>query len=185
MSFSSRKQARFHYWWSQFPGASAALVTILYVLQTIFTYIVDDAARQVLHTLVAAALWLLVGVPFFILLVRVIECRSACLRANQWYYVYLFYALQVMLASTSLALHQFDAAAFAGLCPVGTCTTPWSQSLRAMYFACVTFVSVGYGDVSPASSAAIVLTFPHLWIPVFYLGLVLSRITDSPATAVQ
>ena len=58
---------------------------------------------------------------------------------------------------------------------------------RLFYFSSVTFVSVGYGDITPVTLATSLLVLPALWSPLFYLGLLLGRIVDGnpPVTAVQ
>ena len=166
-------------WATAHPALGAAAVTIVYALQATATLVEVQAVRLLLHVLAAGGLWLGVGLPFLALLLRIISTSIRRVRLAGWYYVYLFYALQVMMASTVLALAQFDRHAYRGLCPPhgGGCTNPWQQSLRALYFVAGSFASVGYGDIVPVSTMAILFSFPQFWFSGLYFSLVIGRIT--------
>lgn len=169
-------------WW-----AGTALLAGLTVLNALLGLIANKPARVTLSALLTGAVLIIVYVPFVRVLRAVTERKAKCitvLRAR--YLVYVFFALQLAQANAYFTVFLSDEQAFAGpLCglpPPATCTheNAFLVMYRLVYFSSVTFVSVGYGDIAPATPSATLAVFPQLWAPVFYLGLLLGKIAAEP-----
>lgn len=150
--------------------------------------IIDNKPLRVaLSTIITAVTLVVVYVPFVRVLIAVSTRRAKCIEVlRPRYLVYLLFALQLAQANAYFTVFLSDESAFAGaLCgspPPATCTheNSFLVMLRLVYFSCVTFVSVGYGDITPGSPVATLFVFPQLWAPVFYLGLLFGRVAAEP-----
>jgi len=146
----------------------------------------DYTARVVAAWLLAAPIALVVYVPFVALIVALITRAYPCERLPSGYLLYIFVVLQ--LAQTQVFYAVFagnETTAYTNVCGSSTppsCTVtgaPYLTYFAFLYYSMVTFVSVGYGDMSPTSVLARAVVLPELWAPVFFLGLLFGRIVAS------
>lgn len=171
-------------WFSRYPLLGALLLLAVTVLLPLVVYAIDEYTPRVfLAWAVAVFTVLLAYVPFLSVLSEAIRPYSACENISAAYLLYLLLALQVAHANVAFAVHVGDEAnAYSNVCGeawTSQCTVseaPYWVYFRFFYWSSVTFASVGYGDISPQTFLATFTTLPHLWSPIFYLGVLLGKI---------
>ena len=179
-------------WFLEKPLIGMAVVTFLSLASPLLVGMAgpeSNGAQVFLAWLFAAIVLLYAYVPFLSILSTVIDGNYPCSAVPGCFLLYLLLALQLSHAHVSFALFVGNEDSFSNVCGVdsGPCTmettSAWLIFLRLFYYSSVTFVSVGYGDITPQSVAATIAAFPILWSPIFYLGILLGRIVKDVASS--
>jgi hypothetical protein len=196
-----KRELRQWLWFIETPLLGMLALVILSIASPLLVGVAGASSynsQVFLAWLFAAIVLLYAYVPFLALLTSVIRGDFPCTFIPGLFLIYVFVALQLAHAHVSFALFVGDDASFSSVCggvaaATGPCTmaaqSAWLIFLRMFYYSAVTFVSVGYGDISPQSVASTIAAFPILWSPIFYLGILLGRIvadsSGSKSSAVQ
>ena len=174
-------------WWLLF-GDHAFIGIIFYTASTVITAafgLLDNlVARASIAVIFATVLTFIVYVPFIVLLVQLSRNRLACSQIPPGYLIYLLAALQLAHTHIYWAIFLFnEQRSFTNVCAIDRADCTHDDAFlvvgRLFYYSSVTFVSVGYGDISPISFVATVSALPELWSPIFYLGILLGRLVDT------
>jgi voltage-gated potassium channel len=89
--------------------------------------------------------------------------------------VALYLLLGLMWSIGYLLIMEFSPESFTGMS-----SKPWGENFSRMaYFSFVTLTTLGYGDISPASSFAQVMVYMEAIIGVFYMAIVVASLISS------
>ena len=182
------RQLRHFLWFIRRPCIGSLILYVSSWLVPLIGYIPDYTTRVVLAWLAAAIVVVLAYVPFLTLLYGVVRDIYKCATIPAAYLLYIFFALQLAHTNVSYAVYVGDEPrSYSGVCgaleadPLDCIVQirPWWIYTRFYYYAAVTFVSVGYGDITPQTWLSTLVAFPLLWTLIFFLGILLGKIVGS------